>query len=74
LSRVGGCVHNSQLIGDSLDESEQICQQRSRVGRRGGGNKGEREMGGKLLPPLLDERYALWILTLTTLTSVVLGE
>ena len=25
------CVHNSQLVGDSLDESEQICQQRSRV-------------------------------------------
>jgi len=25
------CVHNSQLVGDSLHESEQICQQRSRV-------------------------------------------
>ena len=25
------CVRNSQLVGDSLDESEQICQQRSRV-------------------------------------------
>jgi len=25
------CVHNSQLVGDSLDESEQICQQLSRV-------------------------------------------
>jgi len=25
------CVWNSQLVGDSLDESEQICQQRSLV-------------------------------------------
>jgi len=25
------CVHNSQLVGDSLNESEQISQQRSRV-------------------------------------------
>jgi len=25
------CARNSQLVGDSLDESEQICQQRSRV-------------------------------------------
>jgi len=25
------CVHNSLLVGDSLDESEQVCQQRSRV-------------------------------------------
>jgi len=25
------CVHNPQLVGDSLDESEQICQKRSRV-------------------------------------------
>jgi len=25
------CVQNSRLVGDSLDESEQICQQRSPV-------------------------------------------
>jgi len=33
LSRVGGGVHvqNSQLVGVSLDEPKQICQQRSRV-------------------------------------------
>jgi len=31
LRRRRRCVLNSQLVGDSLDESEQICRQRSRV-------------------------------------------
>ena len=32
------CVRNSQLVGDSLDESEQICQQQSRLCHVGGVN------------------------------------
>jgi len=45
LSRVGG-VRNSQLVGDSCDESEQICQQRVELRRDGGGNAsvGSREL------------------------------
>jgi len=34
LSRVGRsavCIRNSQLVGESLDKSEQFCQRRSRV-------------------------------------------
>ena len=32
------CVRNSQLVGDSFDESEQICQQRVELRRAGGVN------------------------------------
>jgi len=36
LSRVGYVFRNSQLVGDSLDESEQICKQRVELRRVGG--------------------------------------
>jgi len=53
------CVRNSQLVGDSLDKSEQICQQRSRIG---GVNApvGSRDSWPSLQFPVLLSYWGWW--------------